>query len=213
MQSTCKHRILICGRSCVAAAFLILPTVSLAQSNTVPLERLQACLDIEDEDQQLACVDEIVGQGSAEPATDSSDASQAEEVVDLTGRAEVVNLSDARNPDRAAARAAGTMRRGTNVAEGNESILVVRIDTMIPGEMKFICDDERIYKQTGPARAAEFPDPPFAARIIDGMAGGSFLALENGRRVRVALMNRRDINPDLSPDISQGVSENVSESE
>jgi hypothetical protein len=161
-------------------------TSALAQAS---LDQVQSCLALEGEKLKLSCIDALAGAGAAEAGSAEQAQTESQPVIDLTAQVEVVNLSAARDSDPAAANAVGTMRRGVQIEDAEQSVLVTGMNTNIPGAIRFICADGRVFKQTDAGQVAEFLSPPFNARIEDGQFGATFMVFDNGRRLRVALQN------------------------
>ncbi|MDH3438827.1 MAG: hypothetical protein OEN48_17850 [Betaproteobacteria bacterium] len=170
--------------------FLILatatPTFVLAQSNEA-LAELVACLDVEQDQARLACLEAIVVRESipAEPSSAPASVAPLSQPASPT----VPAASTARPVSEPAARG-DSGRTAVDEEGGPRYVMIVDAHELARGNMRFITDDGEVFVQIYGPRGSRYPPVPFSAEIAVAAMGSFFLRAEGGPRgVRVRRAN------------------------
>ena len=192
---------------CGALALVALDS-AMAQADVETLADFRACGALERDSARLACFDgvlaahrestesdEIADSGPLDepvpaqtepqspPTTLPAATQDASETPDETVETQAASVAAARSLETAPAREARTAR-----SESAEvpTVMIVEMNTRIPGAARFITDDGRVFLQTsGGGNYRNYPDVPFEAALEDGALDSTFLRLGPRLRVRV----------------------------
>lgn len=140
----------------------VLASPAVAQTNLA--RQVQACAQIETEQERLECYDTVFRLSAADGVTDDG--------------GESVREGDA-DPSEASPSAG---------ASGERPVTVVDVRLRPPLPAIFTTEDGQVWVQTDSRRIDHMDSPPFPARLQPGAVGSWFLAPDSGiRRVRVRL--------------------------
>ena len=183
----------------------------MAQADVETLADFRACGALERDSARLACFDgvlaadresteseEIADSGpvdapvptqtepQAPPTTLPAATQVASETPDETVETRAASVAAARPLETPPAREARS-----EPAEV-PTLMIVEMNTRMPGAARFITDDGRVYLQTsGGSNYRTYPDVPFEATLEDGALGSTFLRLGPRLRVRVISNDQR----------------------
>lgn len=198
------------------AALLLLPVSASAQFEPTVREALHGCAVLDSVPRRLECIDSVLARADGDRAdsaragangargragNDAGAPSRAEAAASPSseGPAEAPPRSESSNAAEAPRAAGAAASRGASRAvetaaprspadaDGERTVLVVEVDTRIPGRAVFITEAGEQFVQTSGDSRLLLPTVPFQAELRPGAVGSQFLSpLGQGRTVRVS---------------------------
>lgn len=189
-------------RTVIGTALLaaLLPLAAFAQSESdTRRDALRRCAGLESLDERVACIDAVLGSEADRAGDARSDEAGNDAARGERGRGRDAAARGARDASEASRRAgdAGAAAdrsieaepRGTPDRDEDEerTVLVVDVNTSIPGRAIFVTDGGERFEQTTGRSDLFLPSTPFEASIRPGAMGSSFLVPAGQRRaIRVS---------------------------
>lgn len=162
------------------ALAVVAPGPAQAQTDAEMLAALRACASVGVERARLACFDGVF---AAEPK--QGEAPRDRRAVDRSAP-DAASVSPAATVAPATATAAPAPAAAAAAGAGARKVTIVEVHTLVRGKWVFVAADGREFVQTSTSSRVRLPDVPFDATLESGAFGSTFLAPEDGPRVRVS---------------------------